>query len=63
MRKALLALAAVGSLAPSLVVEAQAVPAPRITSQDDASMATVVRNGCGPFRHWSPRMQRCVRNG
>ena len=63
MRKALLAVAALGTLASALVVEAQALPAPRIVSQDEASMATVVRDGCGWRRHWSPRYRRCVWDG
>jgi hypothetical protein len=60
--KTLLALAALGTFASALVVEAQAVPAPRIAAQDDASMATVV-SGCGFRRHWSPRFRRCVWDG
>ncbi len=63
MRNALLAVAAVGTLAASLAVEAQAVPAPRIVRQDDASMATVVRDGCGFRRHFSRRFGRCVWDG
>ncbi len=60
MRKTLLALAALGTLAANIVGEAQALPAPRIAAQDGASMATVVRDRCGPRRHWSPRFRRCV---
>jgi hypothetical protein len=60
MRKTLLALAALGTVVSALVVEAQAVPAPRIASQNTASMATEVRDRCGFRRHWSPRFRRCV---
>ena len=60
MRKALLAVAAFGTLAASLAVEAQAMPAPRIVSPDEATMATVVRDGCGFRRHYSPRFRACV---
>jgi hypothetical protein len=63
MHKALLALATVGTLAASLIVEAHAVPAPRVQSLDAASTATVVRDRCGFRRHWSARLQRCVWNG
>jgi hypothetical protein len=62
MRKVLLVLATFGTLAPALVVEAQAVPAPRIASQADASLVTQVRDHCGYRRHWSPRYRRCIWN-
>lgn len=62
MRNALLAVAAIGTLASALVVEAQALPAPRISSQDEASIVTPVANGCGPRRHWNPRIRACVWN-
>ncbi len=63
MRKALLAVTALGTFASALVVQAQAMPAPRIVSQDEATMATVVRDGCGFRRHYSPRYRRCVWDG
>jgi hypothetical protein len=63
MRKALLAAAAFGTLASALVVNANAMPTPRLVDKDEASAATVVRDGCGWRRHWSPRLRRCVWDG
>jgi hypothetical protein len=63
MRTALLTIAVFGTLATVFVMEAQAMPAPRLSALEDASAATAVRDRCGFRRHWSPRLQRCVWNG
>lgn len=62
MRKVLLAVVTLGTLTAALV-PADAMPTPRIVAQDEASIATVVRDGCGWRRHWSPRFRRCVWDG
>ena len=62
MRTIILSSLAAATLLSSLVV-AEAMPAPRIVSQDEATVVTPVRDGCGWRRHWSVRLRRCVWNG
>jgi hypothetical protein len=63
MRKTFLAAAALATLASSLIVEAQALPAPRIAVLDEATAITPIRDRCGWRRHWSPRLRHCVWDG
>ena len=60
MQKTVLAAAAASALMTSLITSVGAVPAPRLTILDEATIATPVRDGCGWRRHWSPRLRHCV---
>ncbi len=63
MRNAFLTAIAMAAVAAVLTVDAQAIPsAPKSIGQDEASTFTVVRNGCGIGRYYSPRLRRCVWN-
>ena len=61
MRKSISAAIVAAALLSNFAV-AEALPAPRIISQDETSAVTPVRDGCGWNRHYSPRLRHCVWN-
>ena len=61
MRKSMFANLAAAALLSTLAAGAEALTVPRLAGQDDGSIVTPVRDGCGPFRYFSRRWGRCVR--
>ncbi len=62
MRKPLLATIAIVAFMSNFTLGAEALTAPRINTQDETSIVTQVRDGCGWNRHYSPRLRHCVWN-
>ena len=62
MMKSIYAVAAAGMMLSALAVDANALPMPRVGSQDEATSVTPVADGCGWRRHYSRRLGHCVWN-
>ena len=61
MRKSLFAILAAAALLSTFAVGAEALTVPRVVGQDEGSIATPVRDGCGPYRYFNRRYGRCMR--
>ena len=61
MRKSMYATLAAAALLSTFVGGAEALTVPPV-ARDDSTIVTPVRDGCGPYRHFSPRYRRCIRN-